>query len=401
MVTDTFQLHSHQAAAFTSTAKYVVNVAGRRGGKSEWAVLKIATLAHKLNLEGKVGVIWVVVPTYRLARPLWRKFERLVPEGWITDKRGSEAAPDSLSFGGVTVEFKTSSIPESLVAEGLLALWVDEAGTVKERAWEESLRPTLLDYDAPAILTGTPKGRNWFHRMFVRGEDPLDARVESFRWSSFENPFISREAVEELAREMPERMKRQEILAQFLSDEGAVFRGFRQLIAPELSTERTYCLGVDVAKHLDFTVIYGLDGQGNPTYWDRFTGVSWPIQKARIQAAQQKVGGTVFLDSTGVGDPILDDLVGMGVPVTGVKFSAQQKIQLVEGLALAIENQEIRLPDEPVLLNELDVYEYEITRSGYTKYNAPEGAHDDTVMALSLAVYGLKTRTPPQRVVHW
>ena len=56
----------------------------------------------------------------------------------------------------------------------------------------------------------------------------------------------------------------------------------------------------------------------------------------------------------------------------------------MEGLATAIHTQEIRFPDG-WLVNELEAFEYEYTRTG-VKYSAPTGLHDDGVCALALAV---------------
>ena len=58
----------------------------------------------------------------------------------------------------------------------------------------------------------------------------------------------------------------------------------------------------------------------------------------------------------------------------------------MESLALAIQSNEVTFPDG-VIVNELDVFAYEHTRTG-VKYSAPSGFHDDCVMALALAVYG-------------
>lgn len=62
----------------------------------------------------------------------------------------------------------------------------------------------------------------------------------------------------------------------------------------------------------------------------------------------------------------------------------------MEGLQLAIHNREIGYP-KGTLLNELLSFEYQWTRTGAT-YSAPEGLHDDCVMALALAVYAKDNR---------
>jgi hypothetical protein len=58
----------------------------------------------------------------------------------------------------------------------------------------------------------------------------------------------------------------------------------------------------------------------------------------------------------------------------------------MEGLAVAIQQQAITYPDGAIV-NELEAFEYVYTRTG-TRYSAPEGMHDDCVMALALAVAG-------------
>lgn len=342
-------------------------------------------------LRGIPGISWWIAPTYDLTRPIWRKMLRLAPPGWITGTKGGESQPDFLELGPARIEFKSADHPERLVAEGLRRVVIDECGIVKESVWTESIMPALMDFSAPAMLGGTPKGRNWFYRMYLRGKDPEDTEVESFGGSSYENPFIPAEEVKRLAGEMPQRLHRQEILAEFLDDEGAVFRGVRKCVAP-MSKGLTTAIGVDLAKHQDFTVLHGLDAAGNTTYFDRFREISWPLQKDRITSAASR-GGQVLMDSTGIGDPILDDLTKAGVDVDGYKFTNASKQRLIESLAMAIEEQRVGLPDEPVLLNELEAFEYETTKSGATRYSAPEGAHDDCVIALALAHWALTNGT--------
>lgn len=364
----------------------IVVVAGRRWGKSETAALWALSGAQDDQLRHRPGITWWVSPTYDLCRPIWRKMLEIAPPGWITRTIGTDAAPDFLELGASRIEFKSADHPERLVAVGLKRVVIDECGIVKESVWNESLMPALIDYAAPAMLVGTPKGRNWFYRMYTRGQDKLDEDVETFGGPTFENsivPGIAAEAVR-LEKEMPKRLYRQEILAEFLDDEGAVFRGVRACVSP-LSLEPTVAIGVDLAKHQDFTVIVGMDREGRVTFWDRFREISWPLQKERIAAAVATHGGQVLLDSTGVGDAIFDDLSQAGLPIEGYRFTNPSKRQLIERFAMAIEQRQVGLPDEPVLLNELEAFEYEQGRTGVVRYSAPEGGYDDCVIALALA----------------
>jgi hypothetical protein len=384
-----WQFHGEQARAWADARRTKVIVAGRRWGKSEFLVRWILHGAHEDAVAGIPGVSWVVLPTFQMARPIWRKFLRLAPPGWVDRAVGTETSPDYLSLGPARIEFKSGDHPERLVGEGLARVAVDEAGIIKEQVWAESILPALIDSRAPALLGGTPKGRTWFYRMFARGLDPADPDVATFGGPSWQNPFIDAAEVWRLRGEMPDRHFRQEILAEFLSDEGAVFRGVRECVG-SFSKEPTVVIGVDLARKADYTVLVGLDARMRVTFLDRFGNVPWPLQKERI-AARGREGGRrplLVVDATGVGDPVAQDLQRAGLRVRPFVFTPASKAMLVDSLVLAIEQRQVTLPDDPVLLNELEAFEFEETKAGNIRYSAPDGLHDDVVMALGLAVLG-------------
>ena len=95
---------------------------------------------------------------------------------------------------------------------------------------------------------------------------------------------------------------------------------------------------------------------------------------------------STIIDSTGVGDPIVEDLQRELGNVQGFKFTSKSKQDLMVGLASAIQQRKITYPDG-VIVHELESFEYLYTRTGI-KYSAPSGLHDDCVMSLALAWSG-------------
>jgi len=352
------------------------------------------SIARDFALKQIPGVIWVVLPTSKEFPTIWRKFHRIIPKNWITDTSGTDKRPDFIKMGNVVIQFRSADRPDGLVAEGLRAVWLDEAGIALKNGnlWSEYIRPTLIDYKAPAYFSGTPKGQNKFFELFSRGQDSEEKKYQSWRWTSYANPFVPASEIEDIAQDMSERIYKQEILANFLDDSSGVFRNVAGAVGP-YSDKKTVVVGVDLAKAEDFTVLIGLDEDGNTTFYDRFNAISWPLQKKRIVSKASQTGAFFLIDSTGVGDPIVDDLKNEGVQCEGFKFTNSSKAQLVEGLEIAIEEQRITIPDEPVILNELRAFSYEVTRAGNMRYSAPEGLHDDCVMALGLAWQALQRNT--------
>jgi len=78
-----------------------------------------------------------------------------------------------------------------------------------------------------------------------------------------------------------------------------------------------------------------------------------------------------------------------GLPVAGFLTTGPSKAGIIQGLALAFERETIRIPNDPVLIGELQAFEGSRSPSGNMRYGAPAGLHDDTVMALAIAWQGL------------
>ena len=90
-------------------------------------------------------------------------------------------------------------------------------------------------------------------------------------------------------------------------------------------------------------------------------------------------------DSTGVGDPIVEELARTSPNIEGFKFTSESKQRIMEGLSAAIQGEVIQYPTGDISA-ELETFEYVMRPGGGVRYSAPEGMHDDCVCALALAV---------------
>ena len=154
-------------------------------------------------------------------------------------------------------------------------------------------------------------------------------------------------------------------------------------------------MGGDLAKLEDFTVLAFWIMDGHLCAFDRFNQIDWVFQRKRIVQLAQQYNARLLIDSSGVGDPVCDELHRENVRVEGYKFTNATKKDLIENLSMMIENEQISTPNIPELINELKLYGYKTTPSGNVQYGAPEGYHDDCVIALALAAWQLKHIPPP------
>jgi hypothetical protein len=97
----------------------------------------------------------------------------------------------------------------------------------------------------------------------------------------------------------------------------------------------------------------------------------------------------IIAERNSMGEPLVEQLQYMGLPVTPFLTTNRSKQDAVDALSLAFERGEIRILNDPVLVSELQAYEGHPLLHGNTRYSAPEGMHDDTVMALMLAWWAI------------
>lgn len=380
-----YRPHRFQWAFHASRARFRLFIAGRRGGKTKAAANEAVKLAA--TIPGGHG--WIVAPSYPISRVAWREFLRVLPPELIKNINKAERVVELIN--GHVVECRSAHRPDDLVGVGLDWLWIDEAARVKRAAWEENLRPTLSDKKGRAFFTTTPKGKGWVYELYCHGQDRLMPEYENFHFTTYENPHIDHDEIELAKKTLPEMVFRQEYLAEFLEDVNQVFRYVRRqatgAFAPPVPG-CAYVLGVDIAKHVDFTVLTVMrQDTGEVVAWERFNNLDWAVQKQRIVALAKKYRARVLIDSTGVGEPIFEDLRRQGLKILGYHLTNASKQQLIEALAMKIEQGQIVYPPIPELINELEAYEYEITRAGNVRYSAPEGQHDDCVISLALAAW--------------
>lgn len=260
----------------------------------------------------------------------------------------------------------------------------DESAFVKDlyKKWTESIRATLTDFKGDAYFLSTPKGKNDHYKLHMRGVS-CEANWKSWQMSTYTNPHIDPEEIDDAKRDLPELAFSQEYMAEFNDNVANPF-GYtyiQQCIYP-ISIEPPVVFGIDLAKKHDWTVIVGLDRNGSVCYFDRFQ-MSWRETKHKITALPNI---TMIVDSTGSGDPIVEDLQRDRSNVNGFMFTSRSKQQIMEGLQYAIQQRKISFP-HGMIVEELNCFEYEYTRTG-VKYSAPAGLNDDCVCALALAVHG-------------
>jgi hypothetical protein len=329
-------------------------------------------------------------PTYRLLSDAWRQLcETLEPVA----SRKSDSEHRLEVIGGGALECWSLDNPDAGRGRAYAAVVIDEAAMVAnlEQAWQQSIRPMLTDYAGDAWFLSTPKGTaNYFHTLYQRGQDPTESDWASWQMPTSTNPFIAPGEIEAARGDLTDLAFAQEYLAQFVLWAGAVFRRILDAVRPITSVPASI-IGVDWGRTNDSTVFTALSPDGGVLEIDRFRGIEYSLQRARLEAFWKRLGSTAWImaEVNSMGGPVVEQLQRDGLPVFPFNTTASSKAAIIEGLALAFERGTIRIPDDPVLIGELQAFEGKPLASGMLRYGAPAGQHDDIVMSLAFAWAGL------------
>lgn len=378
------ELRPDQKRIVRDKATTKVLAMGRRWGKTTLG----GTYALACARRG-AAVAWVV-PTYRNARPLWRFCEQRTAA--VSDLIRSNRQEMMMEFpGGGRVGIYSAENDIGLRGESFHVVIVDEAARIKEETYTDVIMPTLADYNGRCILISTPRGLNWFYTEFQRGIADGKAQA-SFHAPTSANPKPNIQRAFQMVRgRVTERTFRQEWLAEFVEDGGIVFRHVDDLATATRQEKpiegHTYVGGIDWGRTDDATVFVVADATTKEmVYIDRMVGTDFQLQRTRLKALHERFDVMNWQgEYNSIGGPQVEALQADGIPVDAFTTTNATKAAIIDALALAFESGTIKIPNDPVLLGELKAYSSSRTPSGMITYAAPEGMHDDMVMATALA----------------
>lgn len=398
-----------QVRILSEMKRYNVLNCGRRFGKTDFAQIAIS----KPILDG-YPVGWFA-PTYKYLTEAWSEITRIYApiikrsnntdkiiefvtggtlEGWTLDKEGA----------GRSRKYKRVVIDEAAKAKNL---W---------DVFNFDIRATLLDYKGDAIFASTPKGLNDFHKIWqAAGEGGDWAR---WQMATSENPYISLDEIQSMRESMPAAVARQELDAEFLED-GSFFQGVDKVCtieAPDIRENHAghrLVAGLDWALSNDYTVLrIGCCDCARYVDGYRANRLDFSVQRLAIRdKLKYWYGCSVLPERNSIGEPNIEMLRSDGVSILpgpdgygGFQTTGTTKPELIHRLAVAIERSDITLAKEDA--DELRSYEVQFTSGGHPQFSAPDGMHDDRVIANALMWWAMSYAVPlpkdqPEQVSKW
>lgn len=374
-------LYPKQSRAFFNDKRISCCEASTKAGKTHGG---ITWLSEEAILNGAPGRnFWWIAPVYAQAKIAFRRMKRALPEAIYIK---NEAEMTMTLPNGAVISFKTGEKPDNLYGEDVFAAVIDEASRMREESFH-AVRSTLTATRGKLRCIGNVKGRkNWFYILCRKGQSghPEIHYEKITALDAVRAKVLDKREIFEAKELLPEAVFRELYLAEPSDDGGNPFgtKNVENAFRPANARGPVVAYGADLAKSFDWTVLTGLDSRGVQSYFERWQGP--------LAAATARIGAVIgqkktAIDATGMGVMPAEVLQKASDSIIPYTFTAKTKQVLIEGLVVAIQRGEIIITDQTTF-DEMMEFEYQYTRTGVI-YTAPEGFHDDCVIALALANY--------------
>jgi hypothetical protein len=386
-----------QREILTNKAKNKILRIGRRAGKTE-LIVRLAIAKALLKPKQNIAIFSV---NYNQAKNVvFKRFEEVAHSSW--DLRSGDSLQIRLPNGSV-IYIISGEQPNSIRGYNLHFAFLDEAAFLLPELFTQVVKPALLTTQGGVFICSTPKGMNWFFHLWESVKDNPDWAL--FHLPSSVNEFITAADIEEQRQLLSEAEFREEILAEFVNQNGAVFRNITKVatiyqpdipdnhIDPRTKRVHSFVMGIDWGQSNDYSVFTVMCVDCKCVVdWLRFNKIDFIYQRDRLKELHSKWNCFYILaEANSIGKPNIEMLWQDGLPVQAFNMTAQSKPPLIRGLVLSLEQEQIKIPSE--YIGELQGYESKQSASGHISYSAPSKMHDDRVISLALAEHARKIGT--------
>jgi len=351
------------------------------------------SLRQSRNVRDKMEPLINAIPK-RIRRLIFRKIRRETI--WLRN--------------GSVIKFYPNS-PDLIRGETADMIYVDEAAMFRDDRYmfnhvlKHMLATTERKGHGYLYVSSTPKNmRSMFYEM-CQSESGFSHHHVTWR-DAVKASLISHEWVEEMRRQLLPSEFRMELEAEFVEDANSwlpydlISDCIDPLLEPYSLDDRPsgeFYIGVDLGKHVDYSVVAVVEREGSKlklVHLHRFplkTPYANVIGYVKALCRNYHRVEAVYVDQTGVGEYIVEDMKKNGIPaVKGIVLTMQEKEAIMSFLKQKMLNRQIAIPHDNELISELNIEKFEVTSEGRIRFSHPPGTHDDTLWAFALAVYATK-----------
>ena len=382
------QAQIHQALKELKCKYYTVPI-GRQFGKSLLGINQ--NYLWGIN-EANVQMGWVS-PVYSQAKKVFREMEKGIIDTPFL--RSSNKSDLIITFGNhSTLQFFSAEAYDTIRGNTFHYLTCDEFDYFKTEAWDEVLKATVIVKGRKVLFLSTPKGKGLMYRMANLAND--NDNYHTIRGTSYDNPLIPKEELQDAKRNLPDHIFRQEYLAEFLDDSSSVFPDVKSCINDHPNNTIECYAGVDLGRADDYTVLTILNQNGQQMIKERWRHLEWSEIIENVVTLLNQYKPRTIVEANNAQDAIYEQIRNKITfnknHIEPFVTSNKSKQNIIEDLIVAFEERTIGILPEQWSIDEYNMFTYDYNlRTRQIRYSAPQGFHDDGVMADAFAWASFKT----------
>lgn len=239
------------ADAIQKGIKRTALIGGIQTGKSFFLARELVKQAFS-STKPLSEIVVSISPTFLMTRVMIREVDAVLQETpalWAMMQHSNQFPATRTFPNGRVMEFHSANDPNSTRGIRPCFIGVDEGAYIQHESWKV-IDGRTTQTAAPILITTTPRGRgHWlYNEVFVPAAPPSSPYYDANRYQPdrffvqtmtiFDNPYISDDEREAKIRSyggLHSMWARQELLGEFISFEGLVYKSFNedvQVISP-------------------------------------------------------------------------------------------------------------------------------------------------------------------------
>lgn len=370
--------------------KYVMANLSRQQGKTTVIMLLCIKWLSQKNEE-----IIYFTPTYNLAKRIYSKIAKMLPNQFVRKANASDLVIESVT--GSILRFYSGEAAQSARGSNCTKLVIDEAAYIREEVdgqnfYYNIVMPLTKVRCNKIIMISTPRSTfGFFHDFCMQAASGERKDMVYIKRTIYQDELITPEEIEELKKGYPPMAWKAEFECIFLADALSVFQNFDQCFDIDKFQAGRYWIGID------------------PSSTENGDNTILTVVNDRNEVKQYKVDGTLdqkyatlaklinrynpvatYIENNSIGEVMANEVKRQLVRKSSFHTfttTNDTKKDYIGLISVNIANRTIHFERENKLLySEMSTFTFKLTKTGNITYAAQEPFHDDTVTSLGIAL---------------
>lgn len=376
-------------AANDDEHKYVMANISRQQGKTTVIMLLCIKWLTQKNQE-----IIYFTPTYALAKRIYGKIAKMLPQNFIAKANASDLIIESIT--GSQLRFFSGEAAQSARGSNCTKLVIDEAAYIKQEIdgqdfYYNIVLPLTKVHCDKIVMISTPKSTfGFFFDLCMQALSGERNDMIYIKRTIYDDSLISPEEIEELKKNYPPMAWKAEFECSFITDALSVFPDYDKCFdIDEYNKGKCWC-GIDPSSvGEDNTIVTFVNDKNEIKQYKIEGSLDEKYSKiAHLINAYAPIA--TYMESNSIGEVMANEVKKQLLRKSNFYTfgtTNETKKNYISLIAVNIANRTIHFErGNKLLYSELSTFTYKLTKTGNITYAAQEPFHDDTITSLGICL---------------